>query len=275
MSSMPEGWQDPKTNWSPEDPVGPGDLTRIERNAQAIELGDRTVDPAQAPAGNIGTLGQILSWIANRIKAITGGANWWSTPATTLAGAKGHMDAAAPHSGHETPSGAQNKVQTHATEKLTSGEVHGVGSDAAGIYYLASGRPYASSSIWRDESATDDTQNLVVGPPGSGADIEWQALQAVPAEATALRLNLTAFANHGTSATQDHRIMLEVAELNGYSNNRSVSAYAYVSGERSAAHNSVTVGLTNRKFRVDWVKVHCGGSTASLFASIYLEGWYA
>lgn len=75
MSGAPDGWQDPKTNWSPEDPVGPGDLTRIERNAQAIELGDRTLDAAQAPTGNTGTLRQILSWIVNRIKAITGGAN--------------------------------------------------------------------------------------------------------------------------------------------------------------------------------------------------------
>jgi hypothetical protein len=74
-----------------------------------------TVDQSQTPAspGN-GTIAQLFNWIANRIKAITGKTNWWDTPDTTLASAKSHIDAAAPHSGHETPAGAQAKVDAHA-----------------------------------------------------------------------------------------------------------------------------------------------------------------
>src|SRR5690606_16579765 len=74
-------------------------------------IGSRTPDQSQAPSSpGTGTLTQLISWLANRIKAITGKTNWWDTPPTTLQAAKTHMDAAAPHSGHETPAGAQAKA---------------------------------------------------------------------------------------------------------------------------------------------------------------------
>ena len=82
--STPTGWQTPKTNWDSKDPVGISDLNRLEGNPLAIETGERTLDPAQAPTGNIGSLGQILSWFANRIRAILGTTNWWDAPPITL-----------------------------------------------------------------------------------------------------------------------------------------------------------------------------------------------
>jgi hypothetical protein len=85
--STPQGWQTPKTNWDSKDPVGVSDLNRMEGNPLAIETGDRTLDPAQAPSSNTGTLRQILSWFANRIKAIMGTTNWWDAPPVTLSGA--------------------------------------------------------------------------------------------------------------------------------------------------------------------------------------------
>jgi hypothetical protein len=93
MSTEPEGWSSPKTNWAPDDNIGESDLNRWEGNCAAIETGERTLDPAQAPSSDKGSLRQILDWLANRIKAITGAANWYSAPATTLAAAKSHMDA--------------------------------------------------------------------------------------------------------------------------------------------------------------------------------------
>ena len=87
MSTAPQGWQNPKTNWDSKDPVGVSDLNRMEGNPLAIETGDRTLDPAQAPSSNTGTLRQILSWFANRIKAIMGTTNWWDAPPVTLSGA--------------------------------------------------------------------------------------------------------------------------------------------------------------------------------------------
>ncbi len=93
MSTAPQGWQNPKTNWQAADIVHPSDFNRIEGNIQAIESGSRTLDPSQAPSGNTGSLRQLLDWFANRIRAITGAANWYNAPATTLAATKSHMDA--------------------------------------------------------------------------------------------------------------------------------------------------------------------------------------
>ena len=113
-STAPSGFQTPKTNWQPADVVQPSDLNRIEGNINAIEQGARTLNQAQAPSGNAGSLRQILSWLANRIRAITGMTNWYDAPPTTLTAAKSHIDAAAPHSGHETPAGAQAKAEAAA-----------------------------------------------------------------------------------------------------------------------------------------------------------------
>lgn len=103
MSTEPQGWQVPKTNWQPSDPVGVTDMNRIEGNVKAIETGSRTIDPAQAPSGNSGTLRQLLDWLANRIRAITGTANWYDAPPITLTladakfdGSSGHTHAGAP-----------------------------------------------------------------------------------------------------------------------------------------------------------------------------------
>lgn len=110
MSTQPVGWQEAKTDWTSKDPVGPSDFNRIEGNIRAIEQGNRTLNPDLANPANTGTLRQILSWIVGRIRAVTGGATWYDAPAVTLADAAAHIDAEAPHSGHETPAGAQAKV---------------------------------------------------------------------------------------------------------------------------------------------------------------------
>ncbi len=84
MSTAPTGWQNPKTNWASADVPTPSDFNRIENNINAIETGNRTLDPAQSPTGNTGTLRQILNWIVNRIKAITGTTNWWDAPVKSI-----------------------------------------------------------------------------------------------------------------------------------------------------------------------------------------------
>ncbi len=95
-----------------------------------------TADPDQAPIGLTGKIVQWVSWIVNRIKAITGKANWYDAPATTLEAAKVHADAAAPHSGHETPAGAQTKVNTSMTAHINTSDPHSqyaLDTDVAGI----------------------------------------------------------------------------------------------------------------------------------------------
>lgn len=53
--------------------------------ANDAAIGSRTVNQVLASPANAGTLTQLLSWLAGRIKAITGATNWYDAPATTLA----------------------------------------------------------------------------------------------------------------------------------------------------------------------------------------------
>jgi len=108
MSTAPNGFVQPKTDWKASDAPVSSDLTRIEGNTDAIENGSRTIDPAQAPTGNAGTLRNFLDWFANRIKAILGTTNWYDAPPTTLTAAKSHIDAANPHSGSASTTDLNN-----------------------------------------------------------------------------------------------------------------------------------------------------------------------
>lgn len=72
---------------------GASTLDHPDGSVTDAKIGSRTIDQAQAPSGSSGLLTQLLSWLANRIKAITGKNNWYDAPDTTLAAAKAHMDA--------------------------------------------------------------------------------------------------------------------------------------------------------------------------------------
>ena len=79
----PQGWINPRTNWTSSDVILPGDLNRIEGNALAIETGNRTIDPASVPSSNTGSLRQFLDWFANRLRSIIG-TEWYNNPPITL-----------------------------------------------------------------------------------------------------------------------------------------------------------------------------------------------
>lgn len=100
MGTAPNGYNTPKTNWAAGNIPAASDFNRIEMNIQAVEEGQRTIDQAQTPASNAGSLRQFLDWFANRIKAITGKTNWYDAPSKTLEDLNTHINAAAPHSGH-------------------------------------------------------------------------------------------------------------------------------------------------------------------------------
>ncbi len=91
-------------------------------------LGDRTVDDSVAPAGNTGTLTALISGLANRIKAITGGANWRANPGTTLAAL---VDAFAASTSH-----IANRSNPHQVTPAQVGAAP-VGGSAAQVYAVA------------------------------------------------------------------------------------------------------------------------------------------
>lgn len=88
------------TGWTESVPIN---ITNLEKMNKGIDdLYNNTgitPDQTQAPAAN-GTLFSILNFFAALIKGITGKANWYTAPDTTLSAAKTHMDANAPHTGH-------------------------------------------------------------------------------------------------------------------------------------------------------------------------------
>ena len=119
MSGAPTGFTTPKTDWVAANAITSADLNRAEGNSLAIETGSRTLDQDLAAPANTGTLRQIISWFAGRIRAITGAANWWDAPATTLAAASTHASATTAIHGVggstvESVAGATAKVDTHA-----------------------------------------------------------------------------------------------------------------------------------------------------------------
>ncbi len=57
-------------------------------------IGSRTVSDTNAPTGDSGTPTTLFGWLANMIKAITGGATWRTLPGMTIAAIKTILDAA-------------------------------------------------------------------------------------------------------------------------------------------------------------------------------------
>jgi len=114
----------PEANLPDGSQGGIGDDNLKPGAATDMVVGDRTIDDEEAPTSSTGGLGVLLSRLANRIKAIMGVSSWRGAPPITLQGAKAHVDAAAPHSGHETPAGAQAKANAAAGGVATSLSEH-------------------------------------------------------------------------------------------------------------------------------------------------------
>jgi hypothetical protein len=57
-------------------------------------IGSRTVSDTTAPTGDTGTVTTLFGWLANMVKAITGGATWRTLPGMSIAAIKSVLDAA-------------------------------------------------------------------------------------------------------------------------------------------------------------------------------------
>lgn len=122
MSTEPSGWITPRENWTTSQSINTADLgTRIEGNISRIETGARTLDQNLATPANVGSLRQILSWIVGRIRAITGGTNWFDAPATTLATTHAHIIAPTPHTGHAPAQLSESIITGNYTLVLADG----------------------------------------------------------------------------------------------------------------------------------------------------------
>lgn len=93
----------------------------------AVMTGNQATAIGQTP--NQGTLLTLVGRILNRIRAAFGTTYWSDEPPITLVDTKTHVDASAPHSGHETLTGSQAKVNAHAN---TFAGTHGVSGNIVG-----------------------------------------------------------------------------------------------------------------------------------------------
>ncbi len=115
--------------------IKPGDNDFYDINSfigENMELIDAalkpTADPDQVPIGNVGKLAQWVSWLTNRIKAITGGANWYDAPDITLAAAATQItNEATARANADTALG--NLISTHEAVTATNSAIGHVTAD--------------------------------------------------------------------------------------------------------------------------------------------------
>lgn len=155
MSTQPGEWQNPKTDWKAGDVVSSADLNRIEQNIQEIELGNRGLDPTQAPTGNVGSLRQLLDWFANRIKAITGASNWYDAPVKSLA---------------QLNSEKIGRGASNTDVELVKALIHRIDTRQVVIAYDAQGRP--STIQEKDGANAVKTVTITYGPDGRPSQIQ-------------------------------------------------------------------------------------------------------
>ncbi|MBT9134893.1 MAG: hypothetical protein DDT38_01635 [Firmicutes bacterium] len=130
---------------------------------------------------------QIVSWLANRVRAITGTTNWWDAPATTLAAANAHVPATTGIHGVgtstvESVAGAQTKVDTHATLTTAHSAVSAatasriVMRDAAGRAQVVDGAVAADIATrgQLDARISGGTPASATAP-GTAGEVRWDA----------------------------------------------------------------------------------------------------
>ncbi len=164
-----------KTNNAPADSV----------NDDAI--GTRTPDQSKAPSSpGTGKLTDVLSWLANRIKAIMGSTNWWDTPPVTLQTTKNHIDAKDnPHSVTKSQVGLGN-VQNYGI--ATQSEVEAGTSNSKYMTPLRTMQAIAALSPVK--SVNDKTGQVTITPADIGAETPAGAQAKAEAAAGAVQAEL-------------------------------------------------------------------------------------
>ncbi|MFZ5816307.1 MAG: hypothetical protein ACOY93_13585 [Bacillota bacterium] len=170
MSTAPTGWQEPKTNWQANDPVGPGDLNRVEGNIGAVETGARTLDPFLAGAADTGTLRQILSWLAGRILAITGTTNWYEAPAATIATIWAKFSGS---TGHKHTGGANDAPPIPLSGIESAAKTTAGGTEGNRLAVTNAGGAVGRADALKDGNGTYRT---AAGPGGWGAGAAYRVM---------------------------------------------------------------------------------------------------
>lgn len=161
---------------------------------------------------------------------------------------------------------ADNVTSTTDARPKKSGPI-----SSMGFYYH---NPNPSDNLTRIQSDTDDAQWLTVGPTGSGANVIWNALDAIPFSARGIKVFIELQASHGAAAAGEHRIYCFLNKT-GDTLTSSTAAYvaAWLPDMINVSVNWADVPIDDgKKFLFKWIKsVITGGS---LFLDMRLLGWY-
>lgn len=183
MGTAPNGYQTPKTNWAAGNIPTAADFNRIEGNIQAVEEGSRTIDSAQAPTGNSGSLRQFLDWLANRIKVITGKTNWYDAPTKSLEQINTDLNAhLTDNTKHVTKDGT---LQTGLNADQLDGAHAGTGAnnvlklDANGLVSLAN-IPATLTGKSADQVDGEDAATLKANARIQNTELRTEVLSAYP-----------------------------------------------------------------------------------------------
>jgi hypothetical protein len=79
-----------------------------------------TADPSQVPSGLSGKIVEWVSWITNRIKAITGKTNWYDAPSKSLEDLNTHMSDYVRQPGYGVTGGTANAIEITLTPAPTA-----------------------------------------------------------------------------------------------------------------------------------------------------------
>lgn len=170
-----------------------GEAPILDDSITDVHLGSRTVNQATAPTGNTGTLTNLLSVMANRIRAITGTTNWYDAPAATLATLWAKFASTSGGGGH-THSGAAGQGPQITTAGIANDAVTGAKIDSDTI----NSEHYVNGSI--DEihlSGSVQTKLNASSGGGGGSDAPWPLTTGV---------NLTS-SNHSVSTSMSGNLV--------------------------------------------------------------------
>lgn len=149
-------------------------------------IGSRTVSDATAPTGDSGTPTTLFGWLANMIKAITGGATWRTLPGMTIAAIKTILDAATNAGTASTLMKRDANGRAQVSGPLATGDIANKGY----VDTAVSGATIADASLTvkgkvQLSSATNSTSEVMAATPKAVKDAYDRGSAGVTAAATA------------------------------------------------------------------------------------------
>ncbi len=133
-------------------------------------IGSRTATDSIAPTSLTGSLTTLLNGIFYMLKSITGKANSYTAPATTLEAAKNHMDTTASIHGSTNANTANRIVQRDASGNFAAGTISGsLAGNSATATKLATARIITLTGDVTGSGSFDGSNNLSIATTNTAA----------------------------------------------------------------------------------------------------------